>query len=106
MMRRASFGSKPSCPILASPMSGLLSAMMISPEGIQFSLNFCLVEVDGGNFQTSEFVGKFRLVQAGQFRRLAQRELPDLEEDALAILLRLAFIYVAPKRLSRTLSPP
>ena len=32
--------------------------------------------------------------------------LPDLEEDALAILLRLAFIHVAPKRLSRTLSPP
>ena len=32
--------------------------------------------------------------------------LPDLEEAALAILLRLAFIHVAPKRLSRTLSPP
>ncbi len=32
--------------------------------------------------------------------------LPDLEEGALAMLLRLAFIHVAPKRLSRTLKSP
>ena len=30
--------------------------------------------------------------------------LPDLEEGALATLLRLAFIHVAPTRLSRTLT--
>ncbi len=32
--------------------------------------------------------------------------LPDLDEAALASLLRLAFIHVAPKRLSKTLSGP
>lgn len=32
--------------------------------------------------------------------------LPDLDADALTTLLRLAFIHVAPKRLSKTLSGP
>ena len=32
--------------------------------------------------------------------------LPDLEEEALALLLRLAWTHVAPKRLSKALSGP
>jgi hypothetical protein len=41
----------PSFPIRASPISGLLSAMMISSDGTQFRLDFLVVQIQHGDFE-------------------------------------------------------
>jgi len=80
MTRRAKSGNNSSCPILAKPMSGLLSEMMASSEGTQFGLDFGVVEVDGGNFEAAKLVTEAIFAQACQLRSFAQRKLADLEE--------------------------
>ncbi len=67
-MRRASWGS--------SPMSGLLSAMMISSEGTQFSLDFLIVQIHHWHLHLAQCIAKPHLVPSRQFRRFAQESWP------------------------------
>jgi hypothetical protein len=79
-MRLASLGSKSSRSMRASPMSGLLSAMMISSESTQFGLDFLVVQIHDRHLHSSQFVSKPQPVPSGKLGRFAQRKLPDLEE--------------------------
>ena len=64
----------------ASPMSGLLSATMISSEGTQFGLDFLVVQVHQRDFHPAQLVGETKPVHAGEFRRFAERKSPHLEK--------------------------
>ncbi len=64
----------------ASPISGLLSAMMSSSEGTQFGLDFLLVQIHDGHFHPAQLVRKPNPVPPGQFGGFAERKLSDLEE--------------------------
>ena len=64
----------------ASPMSGLLSAMMISSEGTQFGLDFLVVQVHHRDFHPPKLVGEPHPVHADEFGRLAEGKLTHLEE--------------------------
>ncbi len=64
----------------ASPISGLLSAMMISSEGTQFDLDFLVVQIHDWDFQPAQLIRKPKPVPTREFGCLPQRELPDLEE--------------------------
>jgi hypothetical protein len=68
--RVAIWGSNFSSPMRASPMSGLLSAMMSSSDGTQFRLDFLVFQVDDRDLQPAKLVGKPEAVPTGKFRRL------------------------------------
>lgn len=91
MIRRAKRGKRLSCPIFASPMSGLLSATMISPEGTQFGLDLGVVEVDGGNLETTEFLSKAGPAQSSQFSGFAQRKLAHFKKPDGQLEAQLIF---------------
>ena len=79
----------------ASPMSGLLSAMMISSEGTQFSLDFLIIQIHHWHLHLAQCIAKPHLVPPRQFRRFAQRELADLEEPDCELKLQLLFDLAA-----------
>ena len=76
-------------------MSGLLSAMMISSEGTQFSLDFLIVQIHHWHLHLAQCIAKPHLVLPRQFRRFAQRELADLEEPDCELKLQLLFDLAA-----------
>ena len=65
----------------ASPISGLLSAMMSSSAGTQFGLNFLVVQIHNRHLHPAQFIRKQNPVPAGKFSRFTQRKLPNLEES-------------------------
>lgn len=79
-IRLASLGSNPSWPMRASPISGLLSAMMSSSAGTQFGFDFLVVQIHDGHLHPAQFVRKPNPVPPGQFGSFAERKLADLEE--------------------------
>src|SRR5712692_995295 len=79
-MRLASLGKSWRSPMRASPISGLLSATMISSEGTQFSLDFLVVEIHDRDFHACQFVSKTRLREVGQFGSLTERKLAHFKE--------------------------
>ena len=79
----------------ASPMSGLLSAVMISSEGTQFSVDFLIVQIHHWNLHLPQRIAKPHLVPPRQFRCFAQRELADLEEPDCELELQFLFDLAA-----------
>jgi hypothetical protein len=84
----------------ASPISALLSAIMISSDGTQFGLDLLVVQVDYWNLQAAQLVGKPKPVPSSEFRSLAQREMPDFEESNGELQPQLAF-YLATRFAAR-----
>jgi len=79
-IRRANFGKSGSIPIRAKPISGLLSAMMISSGGTHLLLNFNVIEVDDRNTQPAQLIHKTHLAHSSQLGGFAQGELAQFEE--------------------------
>jgi len=79
----------------ASPMSGLLSAMMSSSDGTQFSLDFLIVQIHHWHLHLAQCITKPHLVPPRQFRRFAQRELAGLEEPDCELKLQLLLDFAA-----------
>jgi len=75
----------------ASPINGLLSAMMSSSEGTQFGLDFLVVQIHDRHLHSTQFVRKLNPVPASQFGGFAQRKPPDLEEPNRQVELHFPF---------------
>ena len=80
----------------ASPISGLLSATMISSDGTQFGFDFFLVQVDDRDFHSSQLVCELHPVHPDELCRFSERELSDLEKTDSQLKFQFS-LYGAPR---------
>jgi hypothetical protein len=61
---------------------------------MQFGLDFLVVQIHYRQFQPAQFVAKSQFVPSRQLRRLAERQLPDLEQPKGQLKLQILFDLV------------